>query len=283
MPTNLPQFFNYKGDERMNRNSKLVSSKSRRTLKVESLERRELFAADIFHGKSYESNSHHYESGHVASPSTSSTSTSNGSTSELKAEFRSSTGAKVEFEIEKGKLEISIEKAQPRTSYPVTLSGNTIATLITDSRGKASLKVAATTAVASALAGDVVTVSGVGSGVLSLHGTSQTSNSLESSKFTASLTGLGAGKAEFETKGTKQKFEVEMRGLSANTTYDVTIDGVIVGQLSTNKSGKAELKFDNSKGRPFPTNFPTITASSVINIGTATSGSFATRVGSHPR
>ena len=267
----------------MNRSHKLVNPKSRRTLKYESLERRELFAADIFHGRSHESNSHYYESGHVASPSIASTSTSNGSNSELKVEFRGSAGAKVELEIEKGKLEISIEKALPRTTYPVTLSGNTIATLVTDSRGKASLKIAATTTVASALAGDVVTVSGIGSGVLSLHGSSQSNNSLESSKLTASLTGVGTGKAEFETKGTKQKFEVEMRGLSPNTTYDVTIDGVLVGKLSTNKSGKAELKFDNSKGRPFPVNFPTITASSVVNIGTATSGSFASAVGSRHR
>jgi hypothetical protein len=253
--------------------SKLFSSKGRRTLKYESLERRELFAADMFHGTSHESNSHHYESGHVASLSISSNSTSNGNNSKLKAEFRGSTGAKVEFEIEKDKVEINIEKALPRTTYPVTLSGNTIATLVTGSRGKASLKIAATTTVASALAGDVVTVSGIGSGILSLHGSSQSNNSLGSSKLTASLTGLGTGKAEFETKGTKQKFEIEMRGLSPNTTYDVTIDGVLVGKLSTYKSGKTELKFDNSKGRPFPANFPTITASSVINIGTATSGS----------
>ena len=197
---------------------------------------------------------------------------------ELKVEFRGSTGAKVEFEIEKGKLEISIEKALPRTTYQVTLSGNTIATLVTDSRGKASLKVAATTAVASAIAGDTVAVSGIGSGVLTLHGSSHSNSSLGSSKLTASLTGAGTGKAELDTKGTKQKFEVEMRGLSPNTTYDVTIDGVLVGKLSTNKSGKAELKFDNSKGRPFPANFPTITVNSVINIGTATSGSFAANV-----
>lgn len=266
----------------MNRSSKLVSSKSRRTLKLESLERRELFAADFFHGTYHDSNSHQYESGHVAPLSISSTSTNNGSNSELKAEFRGSAGAKVEFEIEKGQLEISIEKAQPRTSYPVTLSGITVATLVTDSRGKASLKIAASTTVASALAGDSVSVAGIGSGVLSSHG-SQSNSSLESRKLTASLTGLGTGKAEIETKGSKQKFEVEMRGLSPNTSYDVTIDGVLVGKLSTNRSGKAELKFDNSKGRPFPSNFQTITASSVIRIGTATSGSFAAKVSSRDR
>lgn len=267
----------------MNQSPKRVSSKARHTLKYELLERRELFAADIFHGAFHESNSHHYESGHVASPSIASTSTSNGSNSELKVEFRGSAGAKVEFEIEKGRLEISIEKAQPRTTYPVTLSGNTIATLVTDSRGKASLKIAATPAVAVAVTGDVVAVSGIGSGTLSIHGSSQSYNSLGSSKLSASLTGVGTGKAEFETKGTKQKFEVEMRGLSPNTTYDVTIDGVLVGKLTTNKSGKAELKFDSSKGRPFPANFPTIAAKSVITVGTATSGSFAAKVGSRHR
>ena len=267
----------------MNRSPKLVSTKARRTPKYESLERRELFASDVFHGTSHESNSHYYESGHVASPSISSNSTNNGSNSELKVEFRGSTGAKVELEIEKGRLEITIEKAQPRTTYPVTLSGNIIATLVTDSRGKASLKIAATTAVASATTGDLVAVSGIGSGVLSLHGSSQSNSSLGSSKLTTSLTGVGTGKAELETNGTKQKFEVEMRGLSPNTTYDVTIDGVLVGKLSANKSGKAELKFDNFKGRPFPANFPTITANSVINIGAGISGSFAANVGSRHR
>jgi hypothetical protein len=58
---------------------------------------------------------------------------------------------------------------------------------------------------------------------------------------------------------------------------------VLVGKLTTNKAGKGELKFDNSKGCPFPANFPTITANSVINIGTATSGSFAAQVGTRHR
>ena len=263
----------------MNQKRRHLSPLSRRALKVESLERRELFAADIYHGASQHSSSHHQESSYVA-PTNSPNSSSSASKSELSTEIRNTAGAKVEFQIEKGKLEISIERAQPRTSYEVSLGGNTVATLVTDAKGKASLKTATPDSVATAIAGDIVTVAGIGSGSLSLHGNSHTDTSVSSTKLKAAITGVGTGKAEFEIKGSKQKFEVEIRGLSANTSYDVTIDGVVVGKLTTNKSGKGELKFDNSKGQPFPANFPVLTGNSVISVGSASSGSFKTSLSS---
>ncbi len=187
----------------MNQSPKRVSSKARRTLKYESLERRELFAADIFHGAFHGSNSHHYESGHVASPSIASTSTSNGSNSELRSNSVVRLAQKLSLRL-KGEIGNKHREGSTANHLSCNLSGNTIATLVTDSRGKASLKIAATPAVAAAMTGDVVAVSGIGSGTLSLHGSSQSHNSLGSSKLSASLTGVGTGKAEFETKGTKQ-------------------------------------------------------------------------------
>jgi Ca2+-binding RTX toxin-like protein len=75
----------------------------------------------------------------------------------------------------------------------------------------------------------------------------------------------------------KTEFEVEVHHLAANTTFDIIIDGVTVGQITTDGSGDGELEFssDPSGGEaPFPAAFPTIEAGSLISIGNVLQGTF---------
>ncbi len=258
----------------MNAHRKSSLSNRHRSLRVETLERRELFAGDLYQGYIPSNSNHDSDSGYVSQARSSDS--SGVRNTELKAEIFNAAGANAKFEIEAGKLEIKIERALPRTSYEVSLGGTVLATLTTDSRGRATLKTSAAVVAATAVAGDVINVSGIGSGSLLRHGgSSNTDPTLASTKLKASLNGLGTGKAEFETKGAKQKFEVEVRGLSANTTYVVTVDGIVVGQIQTDRKGKGELKFDTTKNRPFPVGFPTINSGSTVRVGDATSGAFA--------
>jgi hypothetical protein len=73
----------------------------------------------------------------------------------------------------------------------------------------------------------------------------------------------------------EMKFTVRVKGAEANTTLDVAIDGVVVGQISTNARGKGSLVLSsdpqNEHQLPIPANFPTdLSAGAVVTIGTAT-------------
>jgi len=88
-----------------------------------------------------------------------------------------------------------------------------------------------------------------------------------------------AGSVSFESKSkggkTSSELNVQVSGLAARTTFDVTVDGVVVGKVTTNAAGagRLELKFGD-KSNPLPANFPTITANSVVAVGANLSGKF---------
>ncbi|MCI0493245.1 MAG: hypothetical protein L0Z07_09940 [Planctomycetes bacterium] len=103
------------------------------------------------------------------------------------------------------------------------------------------------------------------------------------SEFKAFLAGIGnmSGKAEFEIENENgqivTKFELEVAYLAANSTFDVIIDGVTVGQLGTDGLGEGELEFSSipSGGElPFPAGFPSIHLGSTIQVASSLQGSF---------
>ena len=82
-----------------------------------------------------------------------------------------------------------------------------------------------------------------------------------------------SGHAEYDTENDngalKTKFELEAEHLAANSTFNVVIDNLTVGQISTDGSGEGELKFSSNPGGgevAFPVNFPTIHAGSTIVV-----------------
>jgi Ca2+-binding RTX toxin-like protein len=84
-----------------------------------------------------------------------------------------------------------------------------------------------------------------------------------------------SGSAKYDTQNDdgelETKFKLQVDHLAANWTFDVVIDKVTVGQISTDGSGEGELKFssDPSGGSEsaFPVGFPTIQAGSTIAVG----------------
>ena len=99
----------------------------------------------------------------------------------------------------------------------------------------------------------------------------------------ALLAGLNSESAvvKFDVKidgvGTKNEFSVEVENLAANTTFDVIIGRITVGQITTDGSGDGELKFSTDPGGgelPFPADFPLIKAKTKISIGTVLLGKF---------
>ncbi|WP_146439780.1 midas domain-containing protein [Crateriforma conspicua] len=90
------------------------------------------------------------------------------------------------------------------------------------------------------------------------------------------LSGTGYGKVEFERERGETEFEVEIRGVAANSSYPVTVGGVVVGQLVTNSRGQGKLKFEvgDDHYRPFLADFPMITAGVGVQVGDVLSGVF---------
>jgi len=323
---------------------------------MESLERKNLLAGDGFHN--------YLTPGDVNNDSPVSAldaltvinhlNRSAASGEELQARLTGPSGerAKVELEDEHGllKLEVKIQNALPGESYDVAIGGSVVATLVTDSRSRASLETSglSTTIVATA-AGDTVSINGIGTATFVGEGSDHDHDSDEGNhddfgdgldsnddsssndsddlqgndsiddrsnhdgidsdhddgnvsdndndhspltpivggsqyaQWQARLTGVGSGKAEFEIERGEMEFEVEVRGLTANTSYPVSIAGVVVGQLRTNSRGKGELEYEvgDDDHRPFPTGFPAIAAGTSVSVGDQMRGVFAVKLNDH--
>lgn len=69
------------------------------------------------------------------------------------------------------------------------------------------------------------------------------------------------------------RFRVRTRNAPAFTMLPVTINGVIVGTLTTDDRGRGELRYDTSDGN-FPPNFPAVQAGDVVGVGGSISGVF---------
>ena len=81
--------------------------------------------------------------------------------------------------------------------------------------------------------------------------------------------------AKFETTATTVEFKVELKDAAENTSFEVRIDGVLVGTLETDSRGRGRLVFEfGDDSNPFPGNFPTITAGSIVEVGTDFVGTF---------
>ena len=89
------------------------------------------------------------------------------------------------------------------------------------------------------------------------------------------------GKAEYEVETehgqTKAEFSVRVAGADPEATYDVVVDGVNVGQVTTNEYGNGRLTLEDGDDShsPLPPDFPSIQAGSVVTVGSILDGTFA--------
>jgi len=73
---------------------------------------------------------------------------------------------------------------------------------------------------------------------------------------------------------TRSMLNASITGAAANTTYNVAINGTVVGQITTDATGFGRLSLSSNphgNQQAFPTNFPTnLAAGATVTIGTAT-------------
>jgi hypothetical protein len=132
-----------------------------------------------------------------------------------------------------GSLFVSIKGAAASTTLNVAVTDNgtttTVGTVTTDASGNGHAKLTGVTVAA----GDTVTVG-------DLTGT------FAQVKFTASLTGMTGVSGTASFNSVKNSLHVSVTGATASTTYDVTVDGTVIGQFTTNSNGHGRLKLSLS-------------------------------------
>ncbi|MFT3883708.1 MAG: hypothetical protein QM703_29275 [Gemmatales bacterium] len=129
-------------------------------------------------------------------------------------------------------LKISVKGAAASSTLDIQLDGVSIGSLTTDASGNGKVTLTDLTAVVNA--NSALTVG-------DLTGT------FTQVKFSASLTGSGStqtGNAGYNAL--KHSLNLYFTGAAAKTAYNVLIDGVSVGTLTTNKSGAGKFHLDLS-------------------------------------
>ena len=202
---------------------------------------------------------------------------------------------------------VSISGATADTTYDVSLGGTDVGTITTDANGAGKLVLSSNPDAneqslpsnfpTSVSAGAVVTVGTLGGSLATptstgggcggegggehgrLTGVTRLTASLTDPS--SSATGTVAFKTGTAADGTTvTRFRVTVTGATASTTLDVSVDGTVVGQITTDSSGDGSLMLSsnprNSHEQQLPSNFPTtITSGSVVTVGTL-SGTLAT-------
>jgi hypothetical protein len=98
----------------------------------------------------------------------------------------------------------------------------------------------------------------------------------------AHLRGAGRAKGEAELEieadddGPKIEFEVEVESAEPGSVHDVSLSGVVVGQITIGPTGRGRLRLSNddgdSEGLPLPDNFPSAALGAEVQVGSLMSG-----------
>jgi hypothetical protein len=154
-----------------------------------------------------------------------------------------------------GELKVTVTGGAPSSPLDVSVNGTSVGTLTTNENGSGTIKLKDVTAAA----GDTIQIG-------DLTGT------LTQSRLSATLSGSTDAEGKASVNVIKNHLRIRIRGAEANTTYDVSIDGTTVGQITTNGRGS---------GRLFVSPTAAIVAGSTISIldsaagTTLLSGTFA--------
>ena len=197
-----------------------------------------------------------------------------------------------EHGVVKREFEVRANNLTPGTTYPVTLDGVAVGSVVANAVGYGRLKLseaphfgetAFPASFPSPTVNSTVALGTVLTGALSGYsGNSATGvTNPNSDHVQVSLTGTGtmAGIADSHTEllnngsASSTEFEVDVWNGTAGAVYNVTIDGIVVGTITIDARGYGQLVLGSSRGQNnFPANWPGVHNSSVIALGTAISG-----------
>jgi hypothetical protein len=150
----------------------------------------------------------------------------------LSAQLTGTGSGEAKFESEDNELHVEISGAAANTTYNISIDGTVVGQLTTDDSGEAEFRTSGGTLTVKD--GSTITIADTAGNPPILTGTFAAQVHLS-----AQLTGTGSGEAKFDSEG--NELRVEISGAAANTTYNITIDGTVVGQLTTDDSGEAEF------------------------------------------
>jgi large repetitive protein len=166
------------------------------------------------------------------------------------ASLTNATGATGQalFNPTSGKLTVSVTKAAANTTLNVVVGGNTVGSVTTDASGNGRTTI---TELSSAIkAGTTVTVGDL-------------SGTFAQFDFKAALTGATGLSGSADYNATKNVLSIHMTGATASTVYNVTVNGTVVGQVTTNKAGAGHLTIAPPSGA-------TIASTSTVSIADTT-------------
>lgn len=191
--------------------------------------------------------------------------------------------------ISETQLTVSVAGAAADSSLNVSIAGIVVGTVSTNASGAGTLVLSSNPQSgqqalpsdfpSSVSSGTAVTVDTM-SGTLAVPGASQ--GTLLSASLTDATNSSASGTVTYQSStvnGTSQTMlTVVISGETADTTYNVSIGGTVVGQVTTNSSGAGSLVLSsNPKGleQPLPSDFPSsVTSGAAVTVGPL-SGAFA--------
>jgi hypothetical protein len=123
-----------------------------------------------------------------------------------------------------GALTIDVQGAATDTALDVAIDGTNVGAVSTDASSNGSIELSNV----SAQAGSTITVGDL-------------SGTFAQSRLTAALSGTSDAWASASFDVLQNQLRMTVHGAAANTTFDVSIDGRVVGQLTTNDLGEGKL------------------------------------------
>ena len=287
----------------------------RRRLAVEGLEGREMLSVNpVFHKPMVGGSGAGHDDAALVGPSiataiAASTSTASNETHLVanltnngNAAGRASYEAETEHGASRQQLSVEVKGAAANATLNVTADGNVIGTLVTDANGQGqarfansptkgnvqtlpdnfTLNVGSTIAVGDTISGSFAAPAPGGDG--HEHENEGSESQENETELHASLNnnGVAAGQsnyhAETENGVTHQSLRVNVTGLAASTTFNVTVDGTVIGTLTTDTSGNGRARFSSNPKHAnviaLPANF-TLSPGSTIMVGDTVIGTFA--------
>jgi hypothetical protein len=155
------------------------------------------------------------------------------------------------FSESNGALFVSVKGATASTSLPVTVTDNgtttTVGTLTTNASGDGHARFTGVTIAA----GDTISVGDVTGTFAQIH-------------FNASLTGATGVSGAASFNSIQNELNVSVKGATAKTEYSVTVNGTVVGELTTNRHGRGRLYVTPSG--------VTITTGSTVSVAPTSGG-----------
>lgn len=175
------------------------------------------------------------------------------------ASVAGATGAigKAEYNATSGEFQVEVHGAVASTSYDVFIDvagdGSNfvkVGTVATDGKGQGALELRNSTDVPAVQAGSMVQLKNAAGDVIQGTFSAQKDDEGDQTEeFQAPLindqgvTGL-VGIAQFNAQ--EKNFEAHIRGAAANTTYNVTVDKAVIGQITTDSKGCGHLEISQA-------------------------------------